>query len=454
MKTAPRSARPARAALLVWSLFVFVLAPAFPTVAAAPLDADAELKVIKTAYTDIFQFLYTTPDTTALLTNAHAEVEKQLHTQAPLDALGDTPTGQYDVFARNFRTLVAQAGPVELARGDLAHAVIQSMTKTVNDKHTYFLNVQQADDVRRRNRGDTSIINYGIISANVGGEAYVKQVVEGSPALAGGIRPADHLIALDGQTINWENRPVVLAAPQEGSTHQFTVQHAGDAAPTMVSVTIKRYTRTAVASSVLDGHIGYIQAFAFYKDIPQKLDDALTALHQQHVDSLLIDFRGNGGGTGVEQVMGRFLPNDTEIGASVGRKYNGRFVVKSNGHDRETLPVVVLVDEGSGSASEIAALAFREFAGVQIVGAKTAGAVGSTAPFELGDDTMLSVTVSEYVTAKGTALNKVGVTPDIVVERTPDDVLAGRDPQLDAARNALTMQTQPIALRPVLACAA
>jgi C-terminal processing protease CtpA/Prc len=83
-----------------------------------------------------------------------------------------------------------------------------------------------------------------------------------------------------------------------------------------------------------------------------------------------------------------------------------------------------------------------------VIGTKTAGAVGSTARFELGDGSELSITVAVYTSAKGAMLNGIGVSPDITVERTNDDIAAGRDPQLDAAianANAKVSTSLPLA---------
>ena len=96
------------------------------------------------------------------------------------------------------------------------------------------------------------------------------------------------------------------------------------------------------------------------------------------------------------------------------------------------LPMAVLIDEGSASSSEMFALAARDFNLGPLIGAKTAGALGHTSAYPLGDGSAISVTVDEYETKNGEKANGVGVTPDQTVERTVDDLVAGRDPQLTA----------------------
>ncbi|MCA1725253.1 MAG: PDZ domain-containing protein [Thermomicrobia bacterium] len=262
---------------------------------------------------------------------------------------------------------------------------------------------------------------------------YVREVIPNSAVDEAGLKSGDHLLTLDGQAITSDSRADLFANPQEGQTYTLAVQHVGDALSTDLTVHIHRYTRLSLVSRVLDGHIGYIQTFEFYDTIPQDFDTALASLHAQNVDSIIIDFRGNPGGVNMDHVMGRFLPPGTALGTSKGRRVNVTNTARSDGMARETLPVVVLVDDSSGSASEIAALAFEENGAATVIGTKTAGAIGGTARYELGDGSLLSITVAVYVSASGAALNGIGVSPDITVARTNDDIAAGRDPQLDAA---------------------
>lgn len=422
-------ARLALAALLLSSLLLMI--PTAP-VGGAAFDVESDLTVVKGAYDALRRYLYTEPDTVALLTNAHAEAEKALKTTHPLADLTGDAAKQWEIFAQDTRAMVDQS-TVTLAPSDLAYPLARSMAKTVNDLHTYFLDPKQADNVRRQRRGDTSIVNFGFTSINVNGAVYVRQVVPNSPIEAAGARSGDRVLAVDGQPLTAENRTTLLGNPQEGREYVLTVQHVGDAAPTDLTVRMRKYTRVALVSKVLAGHIGYIQTFAFYEGITAELDKALADLRAQNVDTLIVDFRGNAGGTDVDTVMGRFLPNRTELGTVKGRTASTTFRANNEGTQRETLPVVVLVDEDSGSAAEIAAIAFKEYDRGVTVGTKTAGALGSTRGFDLSDRSMISLTTSIYTSAKGAALNGIGFTPDIVVERTNDDVLAGRDPQLNAA---------------------
>jgi carboxyl-terminal processing protease len=401
-------------------------------VGAAGFDVENELSVVKSAFDALRKNLYKEPDTAGLLANAHIVAETTLKTALPLDDLGTSPDKQWEVFAQNVRTMVGQSS-VTLAHGDLAYPIVKDFAKTIGDLHTYFLDPKQADANKRTLRGDTSIVNFGFTSVNINNSVYIRQVVPHSPIDEAGARNGDHVISVDGKDLTPDTRVPLLGNPQEGQDYAITVQHANDASPTTITVHMHRYVRLALVSKVLDGHIGYIQTFAFYDSIPDEFDTALADLHSKNVDSLIIDFRGNAGGTNVDEVMGRFLASGTELGVIKGRTASSKQTARSDGKKRETLPVVVLVDDNSGSASEIAAIAFHDYDRGTTVGKTTAGALGSTRPFTLTDGSAISITIAIYTSAKGESLNGTGYTPDIAVDRTNDDFMAGRDPQLDTA---------------------
>jgi C-terminal peptidase prc len=421
--------RIALVSLIVLSLIVMI--PTAPT-GAAGFDVENELSVVKAAYDALRKNLYREPDTAGLLMNAHIVTETVLKTALPLDDLGTSPDKQWEVFAQNVRVMIGQS-PVTLAHGDLAYPIVRDFAKTVGDLHTYFLDPKQADATRRALRGDSSIVNFGFTSTNINGSVYVHQVIPSSPIQEAGARNGDRVLSVDGQALTPDNRTPLLGNPQEGQDYVIVVQHPNDSAPTTITVHMHRYVRVSLVDTVLEGHIGYLQTFSFYDSIPDELDKALADLHKQNVDSLIIDLRGNPGGTSVDEVMGRFLASGTELGTIKGRGLSSEQTARPDGQKRETLPVVIIVDDGSGSASEIAAIAFHEYDRGTTIGKTTAGALGSTRPYNLGDGSAMSITIAVYTSAKGESLNGTGYTPDIVVDRTNDDLINGRDPQLDAA---------------------
>jgi carboxyl-terminal processing protease len=201
-----------------------------------------------------------------------------------------------------------------------------------------------------------------------------------------------------------------------------------------IDIQSRRYTVATAEWKLIDNHIGFITLNAFHLDVQDKLDQAIADLKQQGADSLIIDLRFNGGGYNFERVAGRFVNDGAVLGQFNNRGGTTTLKARSDGKQvTPPLPLVVLIDHNSASASEVFSLAIRDYDAGTIIGNKSAGAVGTVRFWPLGDGTYLGVTASIYQTVKGEKLNGIGVTPDITVVRSTADILAGRDPQLDAA---------------------
>lgn len=435
-------------------LVLFVGIPTAPA-AADQVKADDELAIAKQAYDDLQKYLYKEPDNTAMLSAAYDEVQKVLGTDGPSLTFTGNANAQWATFAGGVRTLVNQSN-ADLPANTLRSHIINTMTDVVNDEHTTYLTKAEYDRERAQTRGDTSIVNYGFTRVTVDNKVYIRTVVQGSNIERAGGRAGDQLLAIDGTQITSSNASTVFTGPKEGDTHTITVLHVGDTMPTDLTVTLRKYNVPSVTYRVIDGHIGYIAISIFLSETPGKLDSALADLHRQNVDSLIVDVRDDPGGiaTVLESVVGRFVPDRTVIGTNKGRELGSEnTVAHSDRHTPDKLPLVVLANDFSGSASEYFTLAMQEFRNAPFVGVKTAGALGSAVFFPLRDGSGLEITISEYTSAKGATLNSIGITPDIPVDNsTTTDVINGRDPQLDAAIMQANMQVmRPAASLPIAA---
>jgi carboxyl-terminal processing protease len=225
-----------------------------------------------------------------------------------------------------------------------------------------------------------------------------------------------------------------LSDATEGQSYTFVFQPLGGGPPVTRTIEYKRYNVPTVEWQLLQSHIGFITINVFHLDVAPRLDAALAALKAQGADSLVLDLRYNGGGYNFDKVAGRFVADGTLLGKFVNR--SGTFPVKARSEGKQVtppLPLVVLIDRNTASASEIFSLAIRDFQAGTLVGGQSIGAIGTVAYWPLGDGTSLGVTAAVYQTAKGEKLNGVGIQPDIAVTRTTEDILNGRDPQLEAA---------------------
>lgn len=329
---------------------------------------------------------------------------------------------------------VAKALGNKAAREELDRAMVDGMTKSFKEAHTYFMPPdiysQQMAELQNRSR-------YAGIGIQMSQDLIVTDVFEGSPAEGAGILPGDQLVAVNGESI-------------EGMTSADTSNKVRGEAGTQVSVSVKRggvdepivktMTRATISidwvqAKILDGNIGYlhIRTFAIPDALPL-FNKAMDRFSSANVRALVIDLRGNAGGsvaTG-EEIASRLMPDQTPIYQQVDRR-GQRTVTTWGDYWKKDIPIAVLTNGGSGSMSEILAAALQENGIAKVIGTKTAGAVAAGVPVPLADGSGMLVTVQMINTPKGRVLNDVGLDPDQVVELDPDQFRTGHDTQLDAA---------------------
>lgn len=420
-----------------------------PTLAgpAVKVDAGYELKLIKTAYDAIVQHLFKTPDTTSLLTASLQEISSVTNQPIPTVTFGDKSDDNWTKFTTAFNKMVdnaTQTNNFTYPKGQLAHRVVTAMAGAVNDEHTYFLS---SDEFNQRNdllSGDNNTIGFGIVITIENNVLYIVRPVPNSPADKAGLKPGDEIIGFDGETNPDQIKTTVLDA-SANTSHTFTIKRPGQAQALTFKIIKAQYTLPTVEYRLINKHIGYIAIRDFFTNVAQETDKAMRDLHNQGATEWIIDLRDDPGGVNAEEVVGRFVKGGAIMGYIKNRTQNQPDKVSNDGVDgvdkgeafSPLLPVATLVNADSASSSEIFALAIHDFNLGKLIGEKTAGALGHTEAFALGDGTAISVTVDEYISVKKEELNGVGVTPDIVVPLSIDDLANNRDPQLVAAVNYL-----------------
>ena len=238
---------------------------------------------------------------------------------------------------------------------------------------------------------------------------------------------------------------VIAATNSCASAHKWLrdtfFRREGEDAPLEISVTRARIEIPVVESKMLAGNIGYVKLQEFSRPAPERLKTALKELLDQEPAGLILDLRGNPGG---------LLDVAVEVGSQfvaagdilIERKKDGseeHFSVRTGGL-AIGVPLAVLVNEGSASASEIVAGAIQDAGRGPLVGTKTFGKGSVQLPQTLSDGSMLRVTIAHWFTPKGRGIHGTGLEPDIPIELSEQDRSAGRDPQLDRAVEYLRAQ--------------
>jgi carboxyl-terminal processing protease len=264
----------------------------------------------------------------------------------------------------------------------------------------------------------------------------------GSPAEKAGLEAGDIVIAVDGEDMTGIDGDLVLKriiGPKDTQVI-LTIQREGELEPLDFEITRAVITTPLIESRMLENNIGYVRLYTFGDSTAGDLRNALRELLAQNPQGLVLDLRSNGGGylAAAIDVASEFIGDGVLLYEefSDGR----RDVLRAESGGLATkIPLVVLVNEGSASASEIVAGAIQDRGRGLLVGVKTFGkGLVQTVHMLENDQGQVRVTTARWLTPNERQINKLGLTPNHIVEVTEEDRQADRDPQLDKAIELLS----------------
>jgi carboxyl-terminal processing protease len=358
---------------------------------------------------------------------------------------GGTPADLQSLFAPFWEawTIIHQQyvdQPVDNTK--LMEGAINGMMQSLGDPHSTYMNPQEYTDATSALAG--SYAGIGAYVDTSGTLLTITKPIDGSPALKAGLQAGDQIVAVDGTDVTSLNPETVrqkVLGP-EGTVVTLTIQRPGDAQTFDVKITRATIVVPSVTSKMLANNIAYIQISTFGDTTANDLRQQLGDLMKQNPKGLILDLRDNGGGyldTAIS-VASEFIPS----GLIVSEKYGDGTITPHNATPgglatNSSLPMIVLVNAYSASASEIVAGALQDTGRAKLLGVTTYGKGSVQNWVPLSDNQgAVRVTIARWLTPKGRTIDKTGLTPDIVVDMTADDVKAGLDPQLDAAVKQLT----------------
>lgn len=312
------------------------------------------------------------------------------------------------------------------------------LVSSAGDPYTVYLSPTDAKALNDQLNGQLSGIGAEVGLKN--NYLTVVSPVPDTPAAAAGLRSSDIIAKIDGTSTSGltVDAAVTKIRGTAGTVVTLTIVR-GNAPAFDVKITRANITVPSVTSSMKTSTIGYIQIRTFGSDTSELIDKAATSLKQQGASKIILDLRDNPGGfldAGVT-VASEFLPE-------------GKTIVSERTHGKTTstqtvtatgqlvgMPTVVLVNGGSASASEIVSGALHDNKAATLIGTQTFGKGSVQEIKNLSGGGELKVTVAHWFTPNGINIGQKGITPDVVVQLTPDDYNNNRDPQLDAALNQL-----------------
>jgi carboxyl-terminal processing protease len=326
----------------------------------------------------------------------------------------------FNKFVRVFKIVTEQyVDPVPATM--VMEGALSGMVDSLNDPYSQYLTKEQYREMIIHTTG-----TYSGIGVYVGmREGYVTVIapIKGSPADEAGLRAQDRIVRVDGKDIVGLSidEVVSLIKGEKGTEVVLTVQRQGLEAPFDMEVTRAIVEVNPVIWDIVTDNVGYVRITEFNEHAAEKTRRAVNELTDKRIDSLILDLRQNPGGL-LEQcleIAKIFIP-DGPIVEVVGREGKEN-VYKSKGPGF-SLPLVVLVDRGSASASEILAGAIRDRGVGLLVGTGTFGKGLVQSLIETGDQTAVKITSARYYTPNGISINGTGIQPDIVVDLPPGEI--------------------------------
>src|SRR3989344_2845038 len=284
--------------------------------------------------------------------------------------------------------------------------------------------------------------NFGGVGMEIGMKDGVITVVaplKNTPADQAGIKAGDKIIEIDGKITSGVSvdEAVRLIRGESGTEVVLLVIHPDTNEPIEISITRGTIEIPTIDAELRADGVFVISLYNFSANSPNLFRDALREFIESEPDKLVLDLRGNPGGylDAAVDMASFFLPAGKAIVREDFGKEEEEVVYRSRGYDifNENLKMVVLIDGGSASASEILAGALSEHSKAKLVGTKTFGKGSVQELLPITSDTSLKVTVARWLTPSGKSISKEGLMPDYVVETTEADTTGDRDPQMEKA---------------------
>lgn len=363
---------------------------------------------------------------------------------APLKVKAETTS--FSTFLQVYDLLKSEYVDSNLKDTDLVYGAIRGMLGALDDPYTRFMDPKAFQGMKEERTG-----SFGGIGIQIGMKDKVLTVIapiEGTPAARAGLKAGDKILEIDGKPTRdmAEAEAVSRIRGVKGTAVRLLIKHEGAAAPRTVNIVRDNIVTKAVKVEDIDANTGYIRLNTFMSDdAGNEVKEALKRFATKK--GIILDLRGNPGG---------LLPNAVDIASMFIKEGPIVQLVNREGEKQylrasgqvivpATVKVVVLVDGGSASASEILAGALQDTKRATIMGTKTFGKGLVQTVHSLSDGSGVAITTQKYLTAAGHDIHKKGVTPDVVVELprvsvdaqgrpNPAQMRAFRDTQLEKAK--------------------
>lgn len=302
---------------------------------------------------------------------------------------------------------------------DLIQGAIRGMLATL-DPHSAYMTPEMYKEMQVETKGE-----FGGVGIQIGvkdNRLAVIAPIEGTPAHRAGIKAGDFISKVNDETtkdLTLMDAVQKMRGPK-GSKVSLTIQRDGSPEPLVFTLIRDTIKIESVKSKIIE-NLGYVRLTQFQEATGKDLAKAIKQFKEQKVQGAIVDLRNNPGGllTAAVDVSEQFLPNGKLVVYTKSREGKKDEWFAKSKDQLEDLPVIILVNEGSASASEIVAGALQDWGRALVVGTTSFGKGSVQTILALGDGSGLRLTTAKYYTPKGRTIQSTGITPDIVVKLPP-----------------------------------
>ena len=302
--------------------------------------------------------------------------------------------------------------------GKMGDIIYKAMVSGLDDKYAAYYTKDEYKDISEKTKGEFCGIGAYISQGKNDNSLKVAGVVKGGPAEKAGIKKGDIIVEVDGENIQGKDSSYAISKMKgkKGTNVSISVMRKGNKKTITFNIKREVIHDNTVSYKMLDNNIGYISVSAFETVTKKQFKSAVDCLEKKNEKGLIIDLRDNGGGLldtaldMLDQILPKKLVVYTKDKNGVAEEYYTK-------DDKEIkIPIVILVNGNSASASEVFCGALRDYGKAKLLGTKTFGKGIVQSSFAFRDGTGLKFTTSKYYTPKGINIHGTGFEPDIKVK--------------------------------------
>jgi len=318
----------------------------------------------------------------------------------------------------------------------IIYGAIEGMANSVGDPYTNFFNPEEAKKFKQDLEG-----SFTGIGAEIGIKKDLLTIVaplKNTPAERAGLKPGDIVVKINNQDaskMSTEEAVDLIRGPK-GTTVVLLIFRESWGKTKEISIVRDTIKISTIEWTLKDNDVAYIQIYQFGLNLSSEFRNVAMQIMQSPAKRIVLDLRGNPGGylETAQDIAGWFLQPGQVVLIEDFKDKSKQQIYKAEGNAQlANYPMVVLINEGSASASEILAGALRDNRDIKLVGEKSFGKGSVQEVAELPNGSFLKITIAKWLTPKGSLIAEVGLTPDVKIAIIDDDVTIKKDPQLDKA---------------------